>query len=373
MDQEHQFNPKTIALYSVGLLGGSIGLALKESGYKGTIIGLSSPNSLKVATSLGCIDEGYSYDELSTIIDRVDVIFLCSPIIAIKETLQKLSQLNLPKGLIVTDIGSTKSSITKVAQNTLPDHVVFIGGHPMAGSEKSGPAASDPYLFENAIYVLTPTEEKSEKLSKPFAQFLRQYLGCRSIFLDPAIHDTIAATVSHIPHMLAVALVNLAQTVDETTEGTLDLAAGGFRDLTRIASAPYKMWHDIFLTNKETIKPLLDKCIESLIAMKENLDKDALGAAFDSAAETRSNIPLHNKGFISPLHEVLVIVKDQPGIISTISTKLAEEEINIKDIEILKLREGEGGTLLLGFESFDIASQAIDVLNRIGFSARERV
>jgi prephenate dehydrogenase len=352
---------KTITIYSVGLLGGSIGLALKESGYKGIIIGLSSPSSIDTALSLGCIDEGYSYDRLGEVIKRTDLIFLCSPIMVILDTLKILAKLDLPKNLIST------------AKNILPEHVHFIGGHPMAGSEKSGPSASDPYLFQNAIYVLSPALGKPTETDSQFAHFLEQYLGCRYIFLDPEVHDTIAATVSHIPHMLAVALVNLAQSMNEKIPGTVELAAGGFRDLTRIASSPYKMWHDIFATNKKTIEPLLDQCIDMLSAMKRDLKKNNLSDAFTNASETRLKIPLHNKGFITPLHEILVIVKDQPGVIASISNKLAEKNVNIKDIEILKLREGEGGTLRLAFESFEIAKSAIGILNEIGFSARERI
>lgn len=373
MDETRNFSIKTVTIYSVGLLGGSIGLALKESGFTGKIIGLSSKNSIETALSLRCIDEGFTYDHLGDVITKTDVIFLCSPIMVILETLKELAKIQLPRGLIITDVGSTKSTITEEAQNTLPKHVHFIGGHPMAGSEKSGPSAADPYLFQNAIYVLAPLRGEPTTQDKNFAHFLEYYLGCRYIFLDPEIHDSIAATVSHLPHILAVALVNLAKSADNKIPGTLDLAAGGFRDLTRIASAPYKMWHDIFMTNKKTIQPLIDKCIDTLRDMKEKLLKDDLSDDFNNASETRSKIQLHNKGFITPLHEILVIVKDQPGVISSISNTLAEKNINIKDIEILKLREGEGGTLRLAFESYDIAREAIGILNNIGFSARERI
>ncbi len=182
----------------------------------------------------------------------------------------------------------------------------------------------------------------------------------------------IAATVSHIPHLLAVALVNLAQEVEYQTPGTMQLAAGGFRDVTRIASAPYKMWHDIFLTNKEVITPLLDQCIDLLTDMKKQLSENKLEACFNDAVDTRRRIPEHNKGFITSLYEILVIAKDQPGIISSISTTLAERNINIKDIEVIKIREGEGGTIKLAFETSEIALSAITVLNKNGFSAWER-
>ncbi len=372
MNYKAQFPPKTIAIYSVGLMGGSIGLGLKESGFTGKIIGLSSLQNIEKALSLGCIDEGYPYDQLGSVIQHCDIIFLCSPITAICDALHKLAECDLPQNLIVTDVGSTKSAIAQTAHKTLPPHVHFIGGHPMAGSEKSGPAAADPYLFQNAIYVLTPFADTPTTLDNQFADFIKGYLGSRDIFLNPEEHDTIAATVSHIPHLLAVALVTLAGKTENQTPGTIRLAAGGFRDITRIASAPFKMWEDIFLTNKKIIAPLLEECIDTLKTMKKSLAEDTLEGCFADAIQTRDKIPVHNKGFITPLFEILVIAKDQPGVISSISSTLFENAINIKDIEVIKIREGEGGTIKLAFETDTIAQNAVTILNKKGFSAWER-
>ena len=372
MTTDNSFEPKTIAIYSVGLLGGSLGLAFKKFGFPGKVIGLSSQANLDIALKIGCIDEGYPYEELGNVIKKTDILFLCSPITVIMETIKTLAKLELPQRLIITDVGSTKSEITRSAQSTLPRHVHFIGGHPMAGSEKHGPSVSDPYLFQNAIYVITSVVGEPSAREKAFGDFLNHYLGCRLVYMDPITHDTIAATVSHIPHILAVALVNLAHTMEEKLPGTVQLAAGGFRDMTRIASSPYKMWHDIFLTNKTAIEPLLDRCIDELTDMKKLLHTGSLEAKFETAAHTRKKIPLHNKGFLSPLSEVLVIAKDQPGYIAALTGLLAEQGINIKDFEVLKMREGEGGTFRLAFESAEIAHQAIKLLSSHGFSARER-
>lgn len=372
MQRIQNFQPQTILIYSVGLLGSSIGLGLKKSGYQGKIIGLSSPENIKTAQIFGCIDEGYSYNDLELIINRVDLVFLCSPITIILDTINTLSTLELPNNLVITDIGSTKGKINKQAHDVLPEHVHFIGGHPMAGSEKSGPAAADPYLFQNAIYVLSPFLEQPQPLETQFANFLQRYLGCRCIFLNPEIHDTIAATVSHIPHLLAVALVNLTQHMENQLAGTLQLAAGGFKDLTRIASAPYKMWHDIFLTNKESIEPLLDKCIEIVQDLKNRLGENNLESPFNEAKETRQKIPFQKKGFITPLHEILVLAEDRPGFIAAISGILANKQLNIKDIEVLKMREGEGGTIKLAFDSYELSESAISLLVENGYSAWKR-
>lgn len=361
----------TIAIYSVGLLGGSIGLAFKESGFQGKIIGFSSKSSLEKSIEIGCIDEGYGYEELQNRIGDIDILFLCSPINTIIETIKKMAAMKLPDGIVITDVGSTKLDIINAAA-CLPSHVHFVGGHPMAGSEKSGPSAADPFLFQNAIYVLSNKNGIETDLEKSMAIMLKQFLGCRTIFLNPSTHDHIAATVSHVPHLLAVALVLLARETDEKTAGTLTLAAGGFRDMTRIASASYPMWHDILVTNKTEITKQLDKYIDILGTIKEMLASNSLNSAFDKSRETRSKISSSGKGFISQLSEVLIHAKDQPGFIASVATVLTSNNINIKDIEVIKVREGEGGTIRLAFESPEISRRAIHLLAEHGFSARER-
>ncbi len=352
------FSPKTVTIYSVGLLGGSIGLALRNSGFDGRIVGLSSPGKLLIAQKLGCIDEGYSYGALPDIIDKTDLLILCSPISVILKTIRELSGMRLPRNIVVTDVGSTKEEICSAARRLLPD-VYFIGGHPMAGSEKSGPAAADPYLFQNAIHVLAPLNGEPSEHDREIGAFFERWLGSRALFLDPALHDRIVAAVSHVPHLLAVALVNSAQEVESAVPGTLGLAAGGFRDMTRIAGASYDLWHDILTTNRQSIDPLLERLIARLGDMKQRLHNGSLREVFDSAQNTRSRIPDNAKGIMRRLSDVLVIAKDQPGIIAQIAAALAGQGINISDIEVLKVREGEGGTIRLAFDSPAVAREAI--------------
>ena len=368
-----KFSPETITIYSTGLLGGSIGAGLKKSGYTGKIIGLSSPGNLKTALQLRLIDEGYTYESLPQVVKRTDLLILCSPILAVIQTIEQLSDLELPEGLIISDVGSTKNEIVSRASELLPAHVDFIGGHPMAGSEKSGPSSSDPYLFQNAIYVLTPAKDVPLEKSVAFAEFLERYLGCRHLVLDPETHDKIAASVSHLPHILASALVLTINQREKSVPGTLDLAAGGFRDMTRIASAPYSMWHDILVTNKKPVTEMIDAFINTLCELKNGLQNDSLKEYFETARKTRENIPFANKGFIGRLSEILVMAEDRPGFIAEISVKLAQANINIKDIEVLKVREGEGGTIRLAFDSHPTALEAVSVLSENGFSARERI
>ncbi len=315
--------PKTITIYSVGLIGGSICAALKASGFDGRIIGLSSENGINTALSRNLIDEGHPYSDLSTIITRTDLLILCSPIMTIIDTIKTLGDMKLPNGLVITDIGSTKRAIVDTANKHLPPHVTFVGGHPMAGSERSGPDASDPELFVNAVYVLTQTGvvntvNNTGSINKTvntdnnwnvgdinnagnidtigtLSTFLKKYLRCRIMIFDPTTHDSIVAAVSHLPHILASALVLCAHEREKSTPGTLTLAAGGFRDMTRIASAKYDIWHDIFSTNKETIIPLMDSFIAILNELKTLLSNDSLRERFEEARAIKESMFIRNE------------------------------------------------------------------------------
>lgn len=366
-------SPRTIGICGVGLIGGSIGLGLKTSGFPGRIIGLSSPETLGQAQAAGCIDEGYGYDKLPLVAAQCDLLFLCAPIYSIIATIEQLGNCELPNGLIITDVGSTKRAIMESARAHLPDHVDFVGGHPMAGSEKSGASAADPYLFQNAIYAFIASAPEKADRAQALALFCERYLGCRHVVLSDELHDRIAAAVSHLPHLLAVALVNTVEREEQLRPGTLSLAAGGFRDLTRVASSPYSMWHDILFTNKEKIASLLDTFSEVLSDLRAGIShRGSLEAEFDSAKRTRDSVPLAGKGFIKPLTEILVIAQDKPGMIASIASTLAQEQINIKDIEVMKIREGTGGTIRIAVESFDLAQKAVELLRAQGITARER-
>jgi prephenate dehydrogenase len=292
-------NNSCIGIYSVGLLGASIGLSLKANRFSGTIIGFSAAESITIARESGAIDMGFGYDRFEEQIANIDILFLCSPIKTIINTIHKLSQCSFKNGCIITDVGSTKREIV-AASSGLPSHVHFIGGHPMAGSEKRGPSAGDPHLFQNAIYAIAPRHGTPPSIIDTFATFLKHNLGCHTIHLEPDIHDSIVAATSHIPHILAVMLVNHVRTIEERVPGTFTMTAGGFRDMTRIASTPYPMWKDIFETNHDKIENQIDTCIAALQDMKHRLNSNTMGELFESASETRSKIASATKGFISP-------------------------------------------------------------------------
>ncbi len=361
--------PPALCIVGVGLIGGSLGLALRRAGKVREVVGVSRPETIAEALDVGAIDRGHDYRDLETAAAGCDVIVLATPIRRIIELIGRLARATLAPGTIVTDVGSTKALILEGAEELLPPEAAFIGGHPMAGAEKAGIGAADPFLFQNAYYVLCPSRRAPEAATRSLGALLES-IGARVLVMDAEVHDRTVAAVSHLPHILAVALVNFVGGIDAGR--ALELAAGGFRDMTRIASSPFGVWKDIIETNLPAIGRTLRAFSEALGACADDLDAGALGEAFEHAARTRALIPRDAKGFLRPLAELLVVVEDRPGIIARIACPLADSGINIQDIEVLKVREGEGGTLRLAFKDRAESERARAILAGEGFDARHR-
>src|SRR5690625_464405 len=219
----------TITIFGVGLIGGSLALNFKGKPNYHVIGHSNNPNSVKKYLARETVDEATT--DFQAAAEKADFIFVCVPVGMLESYLQRLSQLNLKQGCIISDVGSTKASITKLAARTKwPEGVTFIGGHPMAGSERSGVEAASTHLFENAFYVLTPDQHISldtyERLEKLLAE-----TRARVIRIDGVQHDEIVGAISHLPHVIAVALVNQIARYNDKNDLYELLAAGGFRDL----------------------------------------------------------------------------------------------------------------------------------------------
>ena len=370
MGKDPPFARETIAIVGVGLIGGSLGAALKGLGIGRRIVGVSRQETLDAAFGLDVIDAGYHYEDLATGIRDAALVFLCTPIVRILDLLPEVLG-SARHDAVVTDVGSTKHAIVAAATAHQRDDVHFVGGHPMAGSEHRGVSAADPFLFQNAIYVLTPSPDTPECAVEKLASLVGAF-GARPMRMTPQEHDRAAAAVSHLPQMMATSLVSMIGRMTEGDGLPIRMAAGGFRDLTRIASSPYEMWRDICLTNAAPIREMIDLYIESLSAIRSAVDRDALEPAFDYANRIRGQIPKDSKGFLHPLHEILLLAEDRPGVIAHVARTLAGENININDIEVLNVREGEGGTIRLGFDSRLCAEQAAGALGKAGYSVRMR-
>lgn len=359
----------TAAVLGVGLIGGSLALGFKRSGLVRRVLGVSRRETTDKALELGVIDEGYVREEAPRALEQADLVVLAGPVSVIVEQLGKIGPW-LKAGATVTDVGSTKRAVVKAA-GSLPGSVHFVGGHPMAGAETPGVESADQFLFQNAVYVICPAGELHREAARKYSDLVSA-LGARVLVMSPADHDRIAAAISHLPQIVAVGLMNLAASSNENDSNTLKLAAGGFRDLTRIASSPFEIWRDVCKTNADEIKGQIDSFIENLKSLRELVGTEALGRDFERAARSRTLIQKDAKGFLSPVYQIVVTAPDEVGVIKRIAIGLADESINIKDIEVLKVREGEGGTIMLGFASLENRARAIEILGELGFPARIR-
>lgn len=328
-----------------GLIGGSIAKALKKRNIDVTIRVYTRRKNpdLEQGVREGVIDELlYKIDEQ---LSSCDVIFLCAPVLRNIDYLPLLKKIIKPS-CILTDVGSVKGNICQAArEHELSKH--FIGGHPMAGSEKTGYANSTDILLENAYYLLTPTENNIPEDIETLT-YLVNNMGANCVVLPPEEHDMITAAISHVPHIIAVALVNMVRQSDNEEENMKAFAAGGFRDMTRIASSSPEMWQDICIANGISIDrflSLFEKEIENFRAMIVKGDIDGIHQTFSEAGEYRNSIPSKKSSLIARSYDIYVNIDDRAGAIATIATILSVNGISIKNIGILHNREFADGVL----------------------------
>jgi len=288
MKEESDF--KKITIIGVGLIGGSLGLALKENRPNFRIVGIDKQEIIEKAITRGAIDEGTV--NLEEGIKEADIVILATPV---KTILDLLPQINpfLKKECLVTDTGSTKKQIVKRANKMLSKDIHFIGGHPMVGSEKYGIDSADRHLFHDKTYILTPTNKSNlVALEKTFS--IIRMIGAKKLILDPLDHDRIVGAVSHLPQILAVSLTNtismLAQ--EENNNNYFKVIGGGFKDMTRIASSPYKIWEDICKTNQENILKMIQEFRNYLEVLEGKLinDPSSLKEEFQKAQMLRKRL-----------------------------------------------------------------------------------
>ncbi len=353
-----------ITIFGLGLIGGSLAKAIKHSFPTYHILGMDKPEIISKALSEKIINES-----ISSCIQAKDsdIIFLALPTEFSLEKLQILAPI-VKKDAIITDVSGVKKVFEEKWQS-IQSEGIFVGGHPMTGKEASGYENSDPILFENAVYILTEDGTEREKII-PLINLLEK-IGARIKFIDSDTHDKIVANVSHLPQLIAVSLVNSILQNDDNN--FLDFAAGGFRDMTRIASSDFSIWRNIIRFNKHEILDALynfQNDLHQTITKIVSDDYWGLEELFENAKIKRDEIPKNVKGFLNPLHDIFVYVKDEPGVLYKLISTLYNNGIDIKDIELLKIREGTGGTFRLSFETEEIAEQAKALFENIGFHTR---
>ena len=360
-----------VAIIGVGLIGGSLGMVLRGRKLAATVTGVGrNAEKLARAQALGAVDR-YTTD-IGAGVAAADLIVLAVPVGQITTVLSEIVPFVRAES-IITDVGSVKKEIVTRAERLMPRRAHFVGGHPMTGSERTGVENADPYLFESAYYVLTPTRS-THPGALEVMQRLVQAIGARLIILSPEEHDFLVAGVSHLPHLVAAALVNAVNAIRDP-EKILSLAAGGFRDTTRIAGGDPGLWRDILVANREMVIEFLSLFRSQLAEAENALDTghaETLYRWLAKAASLRETLPGKMKGYLRDLYDIVITIPDRPGSIAATAGILAAAGINIADIEIMRVREGEGGTVRLGFASPDDQQRAVDLLQASGIPAHPR-
>mgnify|MGYP001201357980 CR=1 FL=1 len=256
-----------VAIVGVGLLGGSIGLGLKQAGYTGRILGVGrTQRSLQTALDVGCVDDiALAEESLWQQLDCQTLVILATPICTFEVHFKAIAAAG-GRNVIITDAGSTKAVVCEYATKHLPDPGWFVGAHPMAGSEKQGPQHADAAMLINRPTILTPLPEAHPRAVEVVTA-LWQAIGMRTLTMTPQDHDNAVAAISHLPHALAMQLVLTTSRQPQS----LDIAAGGFRDTTRVASGDVAIWKDIFLTNRQALVAAIDQFQTDLSQLRDRL------------------------------------------------------------------------------------------------------
>lgn len=360
-----------LVIVGLGLLGSSLAAALKQRNWPGQIVGVSSEASRLRALELGLCDQCFDYAEISQWKSTADLILYCTPIEHIQSSLVQLAQDATPfkPGVIISDVGSTKSEICSLGQQLFKGQALFIGGHPMAGSEKSGIAGVDSYLYESALWILCPPAPGD--LSKAaLLTDLIQKVGGRMLELEPNHHDALVARISHVPQILSTILAATAGEVPES----LEVAGPGFRDMSRLALSNFAMWKSILKTNQKSVHQVLDSLSERLEQVKAlfaapELPMAELEAQFEAGRSARAQLNIPLPQFRQGLCDIIVQIPDEPGQISAVVEVLSAQGLDLRDIELMRVRDGVGGTLRLALKNRTEAEKAIEFLALSSFKS----
>ncbi|HEX3794992.1 MAG TPA: prephenate dehydrogenase/arogenate dehydrogenase family protein [Acidimicrobiales bacterium] len=354
---EPEARPRALVI-GTGLIGGSIALGLRAHGWH--VSGQDAdPARTAEALASGVVDA--VGDDLSA-----QIVFVATPAAAVAaEVGRVLSTPGRRDDVVVTDVSGVKTAIVEAA-----DHPRFIGGHPMAGSEQIGLHGADPDLFEGAVWVLTPTAE-TDLTAFTQLQHVVGELGADVLVLSASDHDRLVAVVSHVPHLVAATLMNAATSGAEQDGSLLRLAAGGFRDMTRVAAGHPGIWPDICTENAGPIVAALTALIEQLGLMRDRVagnDRDAILGELQRASAGRRNLPAR---IVRPgnLSELRIPVPDRHGVLAEITSLAADAGIGIYDIEIAHSAEGPRGVLILVVDSAE-AGRLGQSVEAVGYRCR---
>lgn len=357
---------QTFGFVGLGLIGGSIARALKAFDSECRIVAYDTDRKAMIQA----YEEGVADVLVSEIDGRFsdcDFVFLCAPVSFNMANAEKLKPF-LKKTAILTDVGSVKGEMhEKIKELGMED--VFVGGHPMAGSERVGYANSKAKLLENAYYIITKTDKTTDGQIEAYRNTVKS-IGAIPLVMTYRQHDYITAAVSHVPHVISASLVNLVKDSDSPDGEMKMIAAGGFKDITRISSSSPVVWQQICLTNSENVSDLLNGYIASLTEMKTAIDSHDSGKLmefFDSARKYRDSFIDASRGPIKTANAVHVEICDEPGTLAIVSTILASRSINVKNVGIVHNREFETGSLRIELHDENAVKKAKNALESHGY------
>jgi prephenate dehydrogenase len=361
--QHGEFN--RIALIGVGMVGGSMGLALRESGYRGQITGLDKKEVLDEALALGAIDRAVG--DLAEAVPSADLVVIATPVIETCKLLPTILR-TAQSGAIVTDTGGAKAEVCTLASRTKKARGTFIGGHPLTGTARTGLANASAQLFSGAHYILTPLEKTSWHHLDSLKWWIRQ-LGASPLVLNPSQHDQLIGAVSHLPFLLALTLSEWIGGLAETSPILSKLAQGDFREMLRMLDGSYEGWNDLLQTNKTEILKILERFRRSLGSCESQLRGGNLTESFRRAHAFRSRVSRESAGYWDSRSVLFITAPDRPGTFARITSLLAEHQISIRDLRVTYVRETFGGNLRLVVASPSQATKALELLRSEGFDA----
>jgi prephenate dehydrogenase len=349
-----------IAVIGVGLIGGSIGLAARGR-LGATVTGFGRrKETLRVALDRGAID--HAATSIAEAVGAAAAVFVCVPVHTLPESVAAVLA-SAPEDCVVTDVGSTKRQIVSAIADPR-----FVGGHPLAGAETAGVEHARADLFDGATWYLTPTATTSGVLYERLHRLLHG-LGAVTSAIEPDVHDTILATVSHLPHVFANVLV--AQASDALAAGGERLPAAGpsFRDATRVAGAPSSIWTDIYLSNADALVTEIDATVARLTAVRAALsdgDAERITAWNEAAAADRRRL-LEAQLAGGPLHELRVSVPNRPGVIAQLALELGRAGVNITDMALYPAADMSEGVVALWIAGAATSTRAEEIVSGLGF------
>ena len=359
-----------IGFIGLGLIGGSIAKTARRTHPDITIIAYNRTKSvLDAALADGTID--LAVPEIGEPFRRCDYIFVCVPVVTMHGILEKLKPW-ISETTILTDVGSTKCDIHEVVRS-MGLEKQFIGGHPMAGSEKTGYANATDRMIENAYYILTPGADMPIRQVSAFSAFISS-LGALPLVLSAEDHDFITAAISHVPHVISASLVNMVHDLDGPEEYMKQIAAGGFKDITRISSSSPQMWQEICLANEDDLCIVLDRFIRKLTDFRfaiRNGNGEKLLEYFTECKTYRDSFSDDVRAGIRKENRIYLDIADRPGALAEVASVLAKNDISIENIGIVHNRDFEQGVLHIEFYDPEARAKAVKVLKENSYSVYE--